>query len=1019
MANKRENVDSKIMLNHATLESRCRELGTEILERARAAEPPVWREAWWQQRMMNLSMRHESIKVQAFRFVDVLPAVLDRDEDIARHLREYLDPKKLDLPAALRLLVGYHDPNSLHARAVARVARQSALMMARRFIAATNATEAAHAVEHRRRQGMAFTLDVLGEYTASERQAQRYQKTYLDLIETLCPVARAWPTVPMIDTCAAGAMPRVNISIKLTALSAHFDPIDPEGSIRSVCDHLRPILRRARDLGAFINVDMESYAYRELTFELFERLFIEDEFRDMTGIGIVIQAYLTEAPTDLERILAWVKRRGAPIAVRLVKGAYWDMETAKAVQNNSTAPVWLHKWQSDACYEQLTHRLLENHRWIRSAFASHNVRSLAVAMASAERQNLSPADYEIQMLHGMGDPLKTAVVDMNRCLRIYTPYGGLIPGMGYLIRRLLENTANDSFLRQSFSTRDAGVLLADPAIARPPSAPIRECHYTDTDEDLPMPSFRNEPINSFASAATQRNFQSALRYVRGEFNRDYPLVINGDQIETGQWIESTNPSAPAELVGRCASATTADADHAVATARRAQPAWRALPLPQRADHLHKAADAMRERRFELAAFVLFEVGKPWREADADVAEAIDYLDFYAHSATRLAERPRRRDLPGEDNYLVYEPKGICAVIAPWSFPLALLTNMTAAALVTGNTVIMKPASLAPVCAAKLMDLFNCVGLPQGVLSYLPGPGATVGRHLVNHPDVNVISFTGSRDVGTRILSAAADTPATQQHIKKFISELGGKNAIIVDGDADLDEAVAGVITSAFGYSGQKCTACSRVIVLSQIYDAFCQRLTDAARELTVGPAHEPGTVVGPIIDAAAHDLIHSFLQSRDRKGAEERMILESLAPDIPGGGSYVAPTIIADVDPDSDIAQEEIFGPVLAVLKADDFAHALAIANGTRYALTGGLYSRSPANIERGKRDFLVGNLYINRKITGSRVDIEPFGGLKMSGDGAKAGGPDYLHHYCNARTITEHTLRHGLAPAQEVHSKA
>lgn len=999
----------------AEFEPRCRELGEEIFERARAAEPHILQQAWWQQYMTNLSMEYETLKVQLFRFIDVLP-VLHDDRELARHLTEYLDPERPDMPKAVKLVLGYGDPGSLHARTVASLTRWAARLMAQSFIAGSNAEEAIRSVERFRRRKMGFTLDVLGEFTSNREQAENYEQTYLDLIESLCPASQQWEPVPIIDTCSDGPMPRVNISIKLTALSPHFDAIDSEGAIRSVCERLRPILRRARELGAFINVDMESFAYRDMTIELFTRLLNEDEFRDMTDVGIVVQAYLLDAERDFDRLLEWVKQRGHGIAIRLVKGAYWDMETAMATQNNSPAPVWLRKWESDVCFERIARRMLENHRLIRPAFASHNVRSLAAVMATAEQLGLGGADYELQMLNGMGDPLKQAMVDMGQCLRVYTPYGELVAGMGYLIRRLLENTANDSFLRQSFRVRDPGSLLGDPQTTRPPSAAPRPVHFVNTDEDEPMTGFHNEPITSFANAADREKYAAALTYVRGEFGQEYPLIIDGKAVRTGVWTESINPANPSEVVGRVATASTADADHAVAAAHKALSGWRLVGAERRAEYLHKTADVLRQRRFEMAAMITFEAGKPWREADADVAEAIDYLDYYAYQVERLAARPHRRDLPGEDNYLVYEPKGVCVVLSPWAFPLALLANMTAAALAAGNTVVMKPASSTPIVASKLSEILHDLGLPPGVLNFLPGPGKTIGRHLVRHPDVNLIAFTGSRDVGTEVLRVAPEASPTQQHIKKVVAELGGKNAIIVDDDADLDEAVGGVVKSAFGFSGQKCTACSRVIVLDSVYDAFCKKLTDATGILAIGPAEDPATVVGPLIDEEAVRHVRSHVEIGRKEG---RVILEGDAQELPADGYYVGPTIIADVDPSATIAQEEIFGPVLTVIRAGDFDHAIEIANGTRYALTGGVYSRSPAHIEQAKRDFLVGNLYLNRKITGSRVDIEPFGGIKMSGDGAKAGGPDYLHWFCDSRTITEHTLRHGLAPAQEVQTTA
>lgn len=998
----------------SALETRCRELGSEIFDRARQAAPRWWQPAYWQQAGMNAGRRYETLKVQLFRFVDVLPA-LRSPPQIARHLREFLDPQRTPIPLPVRVALGFEDDDGWYARLLSRAAGRTAMTMAQRFIAGATADQAIDFVREIRRKGLGFTLDVLGEYTSSRRQAESYQATYLGLIESLCPAAKSWAEAPAVDRGAEQSIPRVNISIKLTALSPTFDAIDPEGAIRSVAERLRPILRCARDLGAFINVDMESFAYRDLTMRLFTEVLSEDEFRTMTDVGIVIQAYLTDAEQQYAELLEWVKRRGHPIAVRLVKGAYWDMETAMAAQNHASPPVWQQKWQSDACFERLAWSMLRNERWIRPAFATHNVRSMATVMSAAEHLGLTPRHYEFQMLHGMGDPLKEAVVSLGHRLRIYTPYGELIAGMGYLIRRLLENTANDSFLRQSFSARDTDGLLANPAVARPPSAPARQALSVDVEEDEPMDAFHNQPLTSFASAPNRDGFRAALESVRSRFGGEYPLWIDGRAVITDSWIESVNPARPGEVVGRAAVGTMADVDHAVASARRALPNWRRADAKERAALLHKTANTLRRRRFEFAAWMVFEAGKPWREADADVAEAIDYLDYYAYCAERLAERPRRRDLPGEDNYLVYEPKGVCAVIATWSFPLALLCNMTAAALATGNTVVLKPASATPIVAAKLVEVLTEHGLPAGVLNHVPGSGATIGRYVVRHPEVDLIAFTGSRDVGLDILRQASDTPTTQRHIKRVVADLGGKNAIVVDDDADLDEAVGGVVKSAFGYSGQKCTACSRVIVLAEVYDAFCKKLVETTESLVIGPAEHPATVIGPVIDAAARDRIKGYVEQR-RQGT--RVLLQHDVSALATDGFYAGPTILADLDPNDVLAQEEIFGPVLAVLRARDFSHALEIANGTRYALTGGVYSRSPAHLDQAKREFLVGNLYLNRKITGSRVDVEPFGGLKMSGDGAITGGPAYLARYSNARTITEHTLRHGLASAQEVETR-
>ncbi|MCA9244877.1 MAG: L-glutamate gamma-semialdehyde dehydrogenase, partial [Phycisphaerales bacterium] len=442
--------------------------------------------------------------------------------------------------------------------------------------------------------------------------------------------------------------------------------------------------------------------------------------------------------------------------------------------------------------------------------------------------------------------------------------------------------------------------------------------------------------------------------------------------------------------------------------------WRRTPVVERADVLTDVARLMLRDRFELAAIASFECAKPWREADADIAEAIDFCNYYACEMLRLSRGTRRRDVPGETNEYFYRPRGVVAVIAPWNFPLAILTGMTAAALVTGNTVVMKPAEQSPVIAYRLMELFEEAGLPKGVLNYVPGPGEEVGDELVRHANVAMTVFTGSRAVGTHINRVCADILTDQPGIKKVIAEMGGKNATIVDSDADLDEAVKGVLHAAFGYAGQKCSASSRCIVLDAVYDRFVRRLVEAARSLQVGPADDCGTFVPPVIDEESYERCLRYIEIG--KG-EAKLALQSDTSGLVAetGGYYVGPTIFLDTPPEARIAQEEIFGPILAVIRARDIAHAIEIYNGTEYALTGGIFSRSPAHIERAREECECGNFYINRKITGALVDLQPFGGFRMSGMGSKAGGPDYLLQFCEPRTVTENTMRRGFAPSEKV----
>jgi RHH-type transcriptional regulator, proline utilization regulon repressor / proline dehydrogenase / delta 1-pyrroline-5-carboxylate dehydrogenase len=491
----------------------------------------------------------------------------------------------------------------------------------------------------------------------------------------------------------------------------------------------------------------------------------------------------------------------------------------------------------------------------------------------------------------------------------------------------------------------------------------------------------------------------------------FPLSINGERVVNERTIDSVNPSHTQQIVGRCVAATVADVERAIGAAKAAFPAWRDTVVDRRAALLFRSAEILRRRRFELAAWEVYECGKQWREADADVAEAIDYCEFYGREMLRLA-KPQRRDVPGEENETFYEPRGVAVTIAPWNFPLAILCGMTTAALVAGNPTIMKPAEQSSVVAAKLMEVFEEAGFPPGVVQYLPGIGEEIGPALVGNPDVSIIAFTGSRGVGLSINQLAGQTPPSQDHVKRVITEMGGKNATIIDDDADLDEAVHSVVAAAFGYSGQKCSACSRAIVLESVYDTFLQRLIEVTKSLRIGPAEDPGAFIGPVIDGEARDRILKMIEAGKR---EARLAYAGELGDLAGEGFYVAPHIFADVPPTATIAREEIFGPVLSVIRARDLSEAIEIANGTRYALTGGLHSRSPANIERVRREFRVGNLYINRKITGALVDRQPFGGFKLSGTGPKAGGRDYLPQFLHARTITENTLRHGFAPVDAV----
>jgi 1-pyrroline-5-carboxylate dehydrogenase len=514
-----------------------------------------------------------------------------------------------------------------------------------------------------------------------------------------------------------------------------------------------------------------------------------------------------------------------------------------------------------------------------------------------------------------------------------------------------------------------------------------------------MPSeFKNEALTDFSKEENARAMRVALDKIRNELGREYPLVIGGERIKTGRTFDSINPARKTEVVGRFQKATEELARRAVETADEAFKSWAKTLPQQRAELLFRVAQLLRERRHEMSAWMIYEVAKSWPEADADTAEAIDFCEFYAREMLRYAAPQPLVHISGEENELQYLPLGVGVVVPPWNFPLAIMAGMTCASFVTGNTVVLKPSSDAPVIAYKFFELLEEAGLPPGVVNFMTGSGAEVGDVVVDHARTRYVAFTGSKEVGLRINERAAKTQDGQLWIKRVIAEMGGKDAIIVDADTDLDDAATGVVQSAFGFQGQKCSACSRAIIHADVYEPMLERIVARTESLKVGDPTEAATSMSAVINQKAFKTINDYIERGKADGGRV----------VAGGGAdgeqgfFIEPTVIADVQPGATIEQEEIFGPVLAVIKAQDFDDALAIANDTQYGLTGAVYSNDPAKLERARREFHVGNLYLNRKCTGALVGVHPFGGFNMSGTDSKAGGRDYLGLFMQAKVSAE-----------------
>lgn len=976
----------------SSFESDVRRIGEQLARLSDGLAPSIFNSRWWSQSIINLAMKDSHFKAQLFRFIDVLPAVTD-DARVVTLAQEYLGDESAQLFGAgwgLKAAAA----TGIGARLTGKAIRSQVEQLARAFIAGATAEEALPALTELWKAGRAWSVDLLGEATVSEREADCSRDHCLNALTSLGQGTKGWPSMPLLQQDQFGAIPTVQLSVKVSALSSIIDPIDPEGSYQTVAMRLRPLLDRAMEVPASIIFDMEQAETKNFLLFIFTKLLSEPAYRSYPHGGVALQAYHRETGQDVTRLLEWVRDRGAPITIRLVKGAYWDSDIIRYRQRGWPVPLFEQKAETDVNYEALVRSLLQQTSLVKAAFGTHNLRTLAFIEATAASLGLNPEAWEYQMIYGMAEPFQQAITKMGRRLRLYTPVGQLLPGMAYLVRRLLENTSNESFLRKEYvESQSLHTLLAPPVVVHP----VRHGESAT--------AFVNEPHSDFSRESARSAMREALALVRNKSGGDITPHAAGLSV-TGPLVPSRNPAHPDHVVGLVQTALPADVDAVVRRLSAAWGTWRDSRVEQRVAVLRHAARLMRERRYELAAWEVYETAKPWREADADVAEAIDFLEFYADEMQRLPQAATLSQAPGELNQRFYAPRGVTAVIAPWNFPLAIPTGMVSAALVTGNPVVFKPSERSSVLGCLLTALLLDAGLPKGLLACLPG-GPEVGKALVGHPEIATIAFTGSKDAGLWILREVSSDSARRRHVTKVIAEMGGKNAIIVDETADLDEAVTGVVASFTGYAGQKCSACSRVIVHAAIYQPFLDRLADAVRSLPIGMPEEPGTKLGPVIDERAQAKIQEAIGYGKR---EARLIIERSVP-LPG--PFVGPVIFADVLPQHRLAQEEIFGPVLAGMKADSFEDAVELANATSYALTGGVYSRSPANLELARRRFDVGNLYLNRPITGALVGRQPFGGHRLSGVGAKAGGEHYLEQFMVTRVVSENTLRRGFAPTE------
>ena len=954
----------------ADVESRTQEIGGRLLEASAAYRPgPAERVQDW---LLTHAVADDRFRGRLLRYMDVL-AALDYDSgghEAKRLAHEYFGDAFPDLPFALRWLLRLARNEALPARVVDESARRSAELFARRFITRPGVETVRATTQLLAGQGRYSSFDLLGEAVLSTREAEQYVGRYLRLIEQL---ARD----PAAGTRTAGDVAALQVSLKLSSLTAQFTPVDPVGTLARVRPALERIAGAARAAGVGITVDMEQYELRDLTWQLFIRTFARGErFGDWPDAGIVLQAYLHEADRHARELIAFARARGTPFQVRVVKGAYWDYETITADANRWRPPVFTAKRATDAQFERVLALLVPAAAELRLAVGSHNARAHAHAEALAEAAGLPAGAIEHQTLFRTAEGTSRALAQLGWVARDYVPVGELLPGMAYLVRRVLENSSQAGFLLQNRSGAQAEELLRPPPAGEPPApgspGPPAEAG-----------AFVRASAARWFDPAFRGAFDEALEATRAEWGQRFALAAAGRSLPAVEELVVRSPSHPGgDPIGSVALAGEAAAREAVAVARAGLAGWAARPAGVRAAVLRHAAELLEQRGAEFAAWVVHEGGRDREDAAAEVEEAIDVLRYYGAEAERLFE-----EFAGK-----IAPRGVVAVIPPWNFPLAIPCGMTAGALAAGNAAVLKPAEQTPLIAHRLVALLHEAGVPRDALIALPGRGETVGRALVESPEVAMVAFTGSRAVGTYIHEAASRVRPADGALKAVVAELGGKNPIVVFADADLDEAVEGIVESAFGHANQKCSAASRVLVEAPIFELLRDRLVEAVRSLDVGSADAPSTQLNPVIDdEAAARLREAAATAR----AECEVVLDLFdVPDAPGNELQVGPLIVelpVDRAGSATTATEELFGPILVLVAFEDEASAYRIANSTAYGLTAGVFSRSPATIERAVAAIESGNIYVNRKTTGARVGVEPFGGMRMSGTGPKAFGPDYL----------------------------
>ncbi|MFA6235698.1 MAG: bifunctional proline dehydrogenase/L-glutamate gamma-semialdehyde dehydrogenase [Bacteriovorax sp.] len=1005
------------------VEERSQEIVKRLLTKLNEYQPSLFEDV--SDFGLGLTAQYALLRVHLLKFLAILPS-LDHDkkgtevkriliESLFRFLRDNNLARRMKKKGQERALPGrytfgikivYYIAKVFPESALAVLVRKSVRLMAKRFIAGESIEKADKSLKALSLTGRDVTLDQLGELVVSEHEADHYKSEVLKLVRGFSlHVKKGERNIAGIN--------RAHVSIKVSALCSDFKPHAPDYTYGLVSPRLKEILLAAKEEDVFINIDAEHYHYRDIVFKIYKRVLLETpELRDYAATGIVIQAYLRDAAKHLEEIKELARTRGILMPVRLVKGAYWDAETVEADAHSFNAPQFLNKEETDIHFRQLVVKIYEGHPHLKLALASHNFSDHAFAEAAKEILFPAVGEIEHQCLHMTYEALSTALAKMKWATRNYVPVGSLLVGMAYLVRRIMENSSQVGVLTIMRSHKKHQSLMSPFAIHRKKKFEGKLAFDLSVSK-LEDEFFNVTPLRLYLDEERVWMEKALHTFEQNNLGRDYlnRFELNGD------WVEIISSSKPDIRVGRIRFANLEDAERALSTIDNSynNGQWANTKWPFRTAMLVKAAGLMLAKRNELSSLIVYEAGKTISEAQADVDEAIDFLNFYARNEAYL-----------QRNLTDLTSRGPTIVISPWNFPIAIPCGMVASALAAGNTVILKPAEQTPLITQMLADILHDAGVPEDVLIHLPGQGETIGDFLVRDERVSTIVFTGSKAVGTAIGSIARkriykNKLTEKSYPVKAITEMGGKNAIIVAMNAELDETVSGILYSAFGHAGQKCSACSRVIVHNSLKDKLIERLKEACSDLKVGESFRFDTTVNPVITKEDQIRLRTAVieASKEASGHGGTVVLDRSNDELPG--FCIGPVLIElpyerAFDRQS-FAQRELFGPVVHIIGFNTLDEASKLFNSTDYALTGGIFSQSQNDIDYLLTKLESGNIYINRTTTGARVSIEPFGGFKLSGTGPKAGGRHYvlaMHQvfekgFEKSQTLTTYSVDEGV----------